>query len=108
LQSNFTGLYYVKIVTMYYVYILHSEIDGNFYTGFTRNIEKRVVEHNSGKVKSTKNRIPLKLIYYEAYLEKEDALKREAFLKSGSGKKFIKKQLSVYLSKYTSDVNLGF
>jgi len=85
---------------MYYVYVLHGQVDRDFYTGFTQNIEKQVGEHNSGKVKSTKSRIPLKLIYYEAYLEKQDVLKREAFLKSGAGKRFIKKQLNAYLNKY--------
>lgn len=52
--------------------------------------------HFNGEVESTKLRLPLKLIYYEAYTEKEDAQGREKFLKSGSGKRFIKKQLKHY------------
>jgi putative endonuclease len=56
-------------------------------------------EHKAGKVESTKNRRPLKLIYYEAYLEKDDAENRERFLKSGSGKGYIKKQLRIYFEK---------
>ena len=73
---------------MFYVYILHSQKDHKLYTGFTNNIKRRVIEHNSGKVESTKLRRPLKLIYYEAYIEKSDAENREIFLKSGSGKRY--------------------
>ncbi|MBI5198421.1 MAG: GIY-YIG nuclease family protein [Nitrospirae bacterium] len=84
---------------MYYVYILHSQKDGKLYTGYTNNINRRIAEHNEGKVESTKNRRPLRLIYYEAYLEKADAENREIFLKSGSGKRYIKKQLCIYFEK---------
>lgn len=82
---------------MYYVYILQSLKDHEWYIGFTENIEQRVMEHNSGKNVSTKNRVPFKLIYYEAYLNKLDTLGREGFLKSGSGHRFIKKQLRNFI-----------
>lgn len=82
---------------MYYVYVLHSKKDNKFYTGYCNNIKRRTDDHKAGEVKSTKNRRPLKLIYYEAYIEKADAQNREVFLKSGSGKRYIKKQLRVYL-----------
>ncbi len=78
---------------MYYVYVLHSQSDHQLYTGFTSDLKRRFQEHNSGKVISTKNRKPLRLIYYEAYLSKADAQGREVFLKSGRGKMYIKKQL---------------
>lgn len=68
---------------MYYVYVLFSEKDRNIYTGYSSDLKKRVKEHQRGKVESTKNRKPLKLIYYEAYLNKFDAQKREKYLKSG-------------------------
>lgn len=84
---------------MFYVYVLRSEKDELFYTGFTNDLKRRIYEHNVGKNVSTNYRKPLKLIYYEAYLNKEDALGREVFLKSGSGHRFIKKQLSHYLSE---------
>jgi putative endonuclease len=84
---------------MYFVYILHSEKDNKLYTGFTNDIKRRLEEHNGGKVASTKNRRPLKLIYYEAYLEKTDAENREIFLKSGSGKRYLKKQLKIFFEK---------
>ncbi|MFC1841430.1 GIY-YIG nuclease family protein, partial [Thermodesulfobacteriota bacterium] len=51
---------------MYYTYVLHSELDGNFYVGYTKDLKLRFEQHNKGKVESTKDRRPLKLIYYEA------------------------------------------
>lgn len=80
---------------MFYIYILKSELDGKLYTGFTGNLKKRISEHNNGRVESTKNRRPLELIYYEAYREKENALKREKFLKTTKGKRQLKKQIPV-------------
>ncbi|MFZ2521883.1 MAG: GIY-YIG nuclease family protein [Minisyncoccia bacterium] len=51
---------------MFYVYILKSEKDNNLYTGYTNDLKRRLIEHNSGKSKSTKSRKPFELIYYEA------------------------------------------
>lgn len=79
---------------MFYVYILKSKLDNKLYTGFSSNLKKRISEHNSGGVASTKNQRPLELIYYEAYKEKENALKREKFLKTAKGKSQLKKQIS--------------
>ncbi len=81
----------------YYLYVLQSKKDKNFYTGITSDLVKRVKEHNSGKNISTSYRIPLKLIYYEAYLLKKDALAREKYLKTTMGKRVIKKQLKHFL-----------
>lgn len=83
---------------MYYVYILYSLKDNQLYTGYTGNLKRRLKEHISGWEKSTKYRLPLKLIYYEAYINKQDAKGREIFLKSGSGKRYLKKQLKNYLA----------
>ena len=83
---------------MFFVYVLKSEHDQKFYIGFTDNLEIRIKAHNSGSVESTQNRRPLVLIYYEAYLSKPDALGREKFLKSGSGHRFLRKQLNYYLN----------
>ena len=49
----------------YYVYVLLSEKDNQFYTGYTSDLKNRLNEHQSGKVQSTKYRLPLKLIYFE-------------------------------------------
>jgi putative endonuclease len=49
---------------MYYVYVIQSKKDKQFYTGFTRDLENRIREHNEGRVSSTKERGPFELIYY--------------------------------------------
>jgi putative endonuclease len=82
----------------YYVYILQSEVDNKFYTGYTKNIELRFEQHNSGKVESTKNRRPLKIIYFEACLNQQDATHREKYLKTHYGKMFIRNRLKSYLT----------
>ena len=66
---------------MYYVYVLKSEKDSTFYIGSTNNLKRRFSEHNSGKVFSTKKRMPFKIIYYEAYKSGADARRRESNLK---------------------------
>ena len=83
---------------MYYVYILQSKVDNTLYTGFTTNIKRRLLKHNRGENISTKNKIPYKLIFFEAFLNKKDALNREKYLKSGYGKRSIKKLLKKYFS----------
>ena len=82
----------------FYVYVLQSEKDKNFYTGYTHNINSRVAEHNGGKVESTKNRIPFKIIYWEGCLNKKDALLREKYLKTAWGKRYLKNRLKNYLN----------
>lgn len=66
---------------MFYVYLLKSEKDNKQYIGFASDLKLRVQKHNDGMVKSTRNRRPLELIYYEAYKSKKDALMRERQLK---------------------------
>jgi len=82
---------------MYFVYVLKSDEDGNFYIGYSTDLKRRVVAHLAARVAATKSRLPLKLIYFEAYLNRLDAKGREMFLKSGSGHRFLKKQLKNYL-----------
>lgn len=82
---------------MFYVYILQSDKDKEFYTGVTGDLRKRFREHNSSKNISTSYRRPFKLIYYEAYLLKSDAEAREKYLKTSMGKRVIKKQLKHFL-----------
>ncbi len=69
----------------YYVYVLLSFKDHNLYIGYTNNLKRRILQHNQGKTDSLRGRRPLKLIYYEAFLEKKDAQKKEKFYKSGRG-----------------------
>ncbi|WP_045217751.1 GIY-YIG nuclease family protein [Desulfonatronovibrio magnus] len=67
---------------MYYTYVLLSEADGNLYSGYTKNLKLRFKHHSKGKVPSTKDRRPLKLIYYEACINQEDATRREKYFKT--------------------------
>ena len=84
---------------MYYAYILRSLKDKSLYIGYSPDLRNRLRKHNAKQVSSTKDKVPLKLIYYEAYLERKDATGREKFLKSGAGWRFIKKQIKHFLEK---------
>jgi len=70
---------------MYYVYVLQSRKDSRLYTGYTNNLRRRLAEHSGGGGKSTKSRLPLQLLYYEAYMSQDDAKARELKLKSSQG-----------------------
>ena len=94
---KFGGLSRYKSKLMYYVYLLLSKKDGKFYTGSTDDLKRRMAEHGAGYVKSTANRKPLELIYYEACLNEEDTRRRERYLKSGAGKKYLRNRLGGYL-----------
>jgi len=82
----------------FYTYVLLSQKDGKFYTGFSEDLKGRFEQHSTGRVLSTKERRPLKLIYYEACLEKRDALHREQYLKSYLGKMYLRNRLKSYLT----------
>jgi putative endonuclease len=84
----------------YYVYVLQSEKDHKFYIGLASDIKKRLEEHNSGKVSTTRNRRPLKLVYWEGCLNQIDAASRERYLKTTWGRRYIKKRLQEYLAKW--------
>ena len=81
----------------YYVYILQSLQDGGFYIGFTADLKLRLIKHTKGEITSTKFRLPFKLIHYEYFINREDALAREEFLKSGFGRKQLKEILKITL-----------
>lgn len=87
---------------MNYVYVLRSLKDGKLYTGCTGNLKKRLEEHNKGYVEATKNRYPLELIYYEACISKHDAYKREKYLKTNYGRRYIKTRLRDYFDNYST------
>jgi putative endonuclease len=83
---------------MHYVYVLQSEVDGRFYTGCTGDLRKRFQQHNDGKVPATQQRAPLKLVYYEASLSADDAFRREKYLKTTYGKRYLKSRLRCYFT----------
>jgi len=78
---------------MWYVYLLLSLKNGSWYTGCTDNLKKRFQEHNTGKSRYTKSLMPWKLIYYEACLNRKDGFRREKYLKSGYGRRWLKNRL---------------
>jgi len=75
---------------MNYTYILKSKKNGKYYYGSTSDVERRLSQHNSGKVIATKNRIPFNLHYCEAHDTKKEAVRRELFFKKRSGYKWLK------------------
>ncbi|MBX2992724.1 MAG: GIY-YIG nuclease family protein [Bacteroidetes bacterium] len=85
---------------MFYVYVLRSLRDGKHYTGSTVNITKRLGEHNAGKTESTRRRRPFVLVYHEEYLTREEAERRERFLKSGKGRQELKEILNGAVPKW--------
>ncbi len=74
---------------MYYVYVLFSQKLNKRYIGSTKDIDRRIKEHNLGKSKFTSTGISWKLIYKESFPTNNEARKRELFLKSGVGRKFL-------------------
>jgi len=82
---------------VFYVYVLKSIKDKKNYTGFTKNLKFRFKQHQDGNVESTKGRRPFELIYYEACINMDDATKREKYLKTIYGKKYLKGRLKSYL-----------
>ncbi|OGG53477.1 hypothetical protein A3H16_01840 [Candidatus Kaiserbacteria bacterium RIFCSPLOWO2_12_FULL_53_8] len=84
---------------MYYVYLLENQDDRSWYIGYSANLKQRVERHQKGDgARTTSRKQNWELIYYEAYKDEQDAKGRERFLKSGSGRKYLKKQLAHHLS----------
>jgi len=85
-----------------YSYVLLSDQDGRFYIGSTGDLRARLRKHNSGAVPSTAYRRPLRLIYYEGCLSTDDARRRERYLKSGRGGRYLKQRLASWLTEIRS------
>lgn len=73
----------------YYTYVLRSVKDGNLYIGYTNDLSKRLWKHKNGEVNSTKNRRPFILVYYEVCFDKDSAIKREKYLKTTYGHRYL-------------------
>jgi putative endonuclease len=76
---------------MFYVYLLQSDVDSTFYVGYTENLEQRLEQHNNGESKYTSRKAPWKLVYFEHFETKSEALKRELFLKKQRNKEFYQR-----------------
>ncbi len=84
---------------MFYNYVLLSEKTGKLYIGNTGNLRRRFLEHNQGQNRSTKLGVPWELIYYEACIDFEDAIRRERYLKTTQGLRLLKRRLKQYFFK---------
>jgi len=82
----------------HYVYVLQSLKDKNFYIGYTQDLKKRLQRHSAKINFSTKSRLPLELIYIESCLNEEDARRREDYLKTSQGHRFLKLRLRKFLN----------
>ncbi|QQG41277.1 MAG: GIY-YIG nuclease family protein [Candidatus Woesebacteria bacterium] len=77
----------------FYVYILFSKKDKGLYIGYTKDLKNRLSLHSKGQVYSTRNRLPVRLIHYEYFINEQDAKSREKYLKSGYGRTNFKEML---------------
>lgn len=80
---------------MLYAYVIQSEGDKSFYKGHCQDLNLRIEQHNSGKTVSIKNKIPFKLVYFEKFETRTEAIKREKYFKTAAGRKFIKNKLHI-------------
>ncbi len=89
---------------MFYNYVIQSKKDKNLYIGYTKDLRKRLKEHNLGLNKSTKPYRPWGLIYYEACVDIEDAERRENYLKTSQGQRLLKRRLKEYFYKSKNNI----
>ncbi|MDD3663222.1 MAG: GIY-YIG nuclease family protein [Candidatus Pacebacteria bacterium] len=87
------GEKFLRRKIMFYTYVLQSLKDNKLYIGYSERLQERITEHKNGKVIATAKRLPLILVYYEACLNKEKALQREKYFKTGFGRRFLKKRV---------------
>ena len=78
---------------MFYTYVLQSQKDTKLYIGYSEDLRRRLHEHNAGLVPATKERSPMKLVYYEACQQKAKAIEREKYFKTGFGRRFLKMRI---------------
>ena len=84
---------------MYYFYVLEFEQNKKLYKGFTNDLKVRLNEHRSGKSKFTSKNGKIKLIFYEAYLNKKDAMVAEKYFKTSHGREVLKSKLGNYFGE---------
>jgi len=85
---------------MFYTYVLRGEKDGAFIVGYADNLERRVEEQQSGSVSSTKPHLPVALVFYEAYRNKQDAMRREQYYKTDKGMRALGTMMREDLRQY--------
>ena len=80
---------------MHYVYVLHSQVTGRFYIGSTKDLGRRLEEHNRGQTTSTRSGRPWKLVYKEEFESKSRATFRERYLKRQKSRKFLEELIEL-------------
>lgn len=83
----------IKLITMYFVYVLYSESYQRYYVGMTHDLNQRLIEHNDGKSVSTKAFKPWSIVLEEAFVSRVDARNREKYLKSAAGRRWRKENI---------------
>ena len=78
---------------MYYFYVLKFKKSGKLYKGYTADLKRRIAEHHSGQSSFTSRNGEFELIFYEAYLNKKDAMEAERYFKTGHGREVLKEKL---------------
>ena len=79
---------------MFYTYVLKSQILPKYYTGYTDDLEKRLLDHNSGKSVYSSRYKPWVVVYYEEFDSKEQSIAREKYFKSAAGRRWLKKNVN--------------
>ena len=80
--------------SMYYTYVLKSNEHDYFYKGHCQDLEKRIIQHNSGMTKSIRPYIPFKLVYFEKFETEKEVIAREKYFKTSAGRRFLKNKLT--------------
>ncbi|WP_339811623.1 GIY-YIG nuclease family protein [uncultured Imperialibacter sp.] len=79
---------------MYYAYVLRSLDKKNFYKGHCEDLDRRLKEHNQGRTTSTARYAPWEVVYFETFETRDEAIKREKFFKTASGRRYLKSQIT--------------
>lgn len=83
----------ISKIYMFYTYVLKSVKFNKFYTGYTENLEKRLLEHNNKLNYYSKRYAPWRVVYFEKFYTQEEAIKREKYFKSAAGRNWLKKNV---------------
>src|SRR5699024_1292439 len=80
-----------KSLVMFFTYVLKSLSHDYFYKGHCQDLEQRIKQHNRGKTKSIKAYRPFKIVYFETFNSRKEAVLREKYFKTAAGRRFLKK-----------------
>ena len=98
-QAGFDSFLKTKLSNMYTTYVLYSQNFDRIYIGLTNNLERRFKEHNAERNKSTKAYCPWEIVHTEKFETRIEARKREKYLKSYRGRKYIRDTVLLKINK---------